>query len=110
MQESKNSPNNSEQTTSEKLFELDKEFAEFFIQNLPQELDKLKQVCEQNDVSAIKFQAHKLTPTLKMLHNEKAAKLLKSLSKLDGEAADIKQLARIAILEVESAIAKLQNA
>ena len=102
------STQNTDHSSNEKLFELDKEFAEFFIQNLPGELDKLKKVCKLNNVSEIKFQAHKMVPTLSMMNNEKATELLKSLSKLDDETDNILTIADAAIAEVESAISNLK--
>ena len=102
----------SNQTTdysdNEKLLELDKEFAEFFVQNLPGELEKLKSVCEQNDLSGIKFQAHKMVPTLSMMNNEKATVLLKSLSKIEVDTKNFKQIAQATIVEVEAAISNLK--
>ncbi len=109
MQESKDTVELSKFSDNEKLFELDEEFAQFFIENLPGELDKLKQVCKQHDISAIKFQAHKMAPTLRMMKSEKAAGLLKSLSKIENDNADIQQIAENAIFEVESAISDLKG-
>ena len=109
MQDPKDTVEPSGHSNNEKLFELDKEFYEFFIQSLPGELDKLRQVCEQNDLSAIKFQAHKMAPTLTMMNSEKAAGLLKSLSKIEDDATNVQEIANIAILEVESAITNLKQ-
>ena len=110
MQDSKDKVAFNNTSNNEKLFELDKEFAEFFIQNLPSELNKLKHVCEQNDHSGMKFQAHKMAPTLKMMNSEKAADLLKALSKFEGNAEQAQEIAAQAIMEVETAISCLQQA
>ena len=110
MQDSKdNSSQITDHSSNEKLFELDKEFAEFFIQNLPNELEKLKIACEQKDFDEIKFQAHKMVPTLSMMSNEKATGLLKSLSKLENDADNFMQIAEAAILGVETAISELKT-
>lgn len=93
----------------EKLLELDREFAEYFIQQLPLELEKLKHICEQNDHSALKFQAHKMAPTLKMMNGEKAAKTLKTLSKFEGPVEQAAEIAARAILEVETALEALKH-
>ena len=109
MRDSKDAVAFTDHSNNEKLFELDREFAEFFIQKLPSELDKLKQVCEQDDQSGIKFQAHKMAPTLKMMNSEKAAELLKALSKFEGSDEQAQKIAAQTITEVENAIETLKQ-
>ena len=109
MQDTKPTAEFTNYSNNEKLFELDKEFADFFIQNLPQELDKLEQFVALNDESGIRFQAHKMAPTLKMMNNEKAVTLLKTLSKIEIDNESLQQIATDAITEVKLAISNLKQ-
>ena len=94
----------SDHAKNARLLELDREFAEFFIKEAPNELVKLKQALDRNDVTELKFQAHKMIPTMLMMNNEKAAKILKLLSKPENSDMETNLMAKTAIQEIEIAL------